>query len=102
PDIGPQYRSTIFPTSDEQARIAKAYVDQLDAARTFNRKIATTIEPGRAFSPAEDYHQDYLTMHPNRMYIVVHDLPKLANLKQLFPDAWRAEPVLVTKTGVSN
>ena len=59
PDVGPQYRSTIFPVNDEQARVAKAFIDQLNRARTFDRAIATTIEPGRAFYPAEDYHQDF-------------------------------------------
>jgi len=102
PDVGPQYRSTIFPTSDEQARVAKAYIEQLDQARAFNAKIVTTIEPGRAFYPAEAYHQDYLTLHPNQPYIVIHDLPKVANLKRLFAESYRAEPVLVAKTGVSN
>jgi peptide-methionine (S)-S-oxide reductase len=100
PDVGPQYRSTIFPTSGEQARVAKAYIDQLDGQRAFPRKIATTLEPGRAFYPAEDYHQDYLTLHPTQMYIVIHDLPKVANLKQMFPQSWREQPVLVAKTGM--
>lgn len=99
PDIGPQYRSTIFAGDDEQARLAKAYIDQLDAAKLFGRKIATTIERGRAFYPAEDYHQDYLTQHPRQPYIVIHDLPKIDNLKRLFPDRYRVEPVLVSKTG---
>jgi peptide-methionine (S)-S-oxide reductase len=102
PDEGPQYRSTIFPTNDEQARVAKAYIDQLNAARAFRSRIVTTIEPGRAFYPAEDYHQDYLSLHPDQMYIVINDLPKVASLKQLFPESWRADPVLVAKTGVSN
>jgi peptide-methionine (S)-S-oxide reductase len=102
PDVGPQYRSTIFPTSDEQARVAKAYIEQLDRAKIFGAKIVTTIEPGRAFYPAEAYHQDYLTLHPNQPYIVIHDLPKVANLKRLFAESYRVEPVLVAKTGVSN
>jgi peptide-methionine (S)-S-oxide reductase len=102
PDVGPQYRSTIFPASDEQARIARAYIDQLDQARIFSARIVTTVEPGRAFYPAEAYHQDYLTLHPNQPYIVINDLPKVAALKRLFPQSWRAEPVLVAKTGLSN
>jgi peptide-methionine (S)-S-oxide reductase len=99
PDVGPQYRSTIFAGDDEQARVAKAYIDQLDAAKSFGRKIVTTIERGRAFYPAEDYHQDYLTLHPRQPYIVINDLPKVENLKRLFPDRYRAEPVLVSRTG---
>ncbi|HEX9559342.1 MAG TPA: peptide-methionine (S)-S-oxide reductase MsrA [Reyranella sp.] len=102
PDVGPQYRSTIFPTNDEQARVAKAYIEQLDLAKIFGAKVVTTIEPGRAFYPAEAYHQDYLTLHPNQPYIVIHDLPKVANLKRLFAESYRAEPVLVARTGPSN
>ena len=86
PDVGTQYRSTIFPTSEAQAKVAKAYIDQLDQAHAFGAKIATTIEPGRTFYPAEGYHQDYLTLHPNQPYIVINDLPKVANLKRLFAE----------------
>ncbi len=99
PDVGPQYRSTIFAGDDEQARLAKAYIDQLDSAKLFGRKIATTIERGKPFYPAEDYHQDYLTLHPTQPYIAIHDLPKIENLKRLFPDRYRVEPALVSKTG---
>jgi peptide-methionine (S)-S-oxide reductase len=101
PDVGPQYRSTIFPTSDEQARIAKAYIDQLNRTGAFSSKVVTTIEPGRPFYAAEGYHQDFLTRHPNHPYIVIHDLPKVAALKSLFPNAYRTEPVLVAKTGLA-
>ena len=100
PDVGPQYRSTIFPGNAEQARIAKAYIEQLDQARLFGGKIATTIETEKAFYPAEAYHQDYLTLNPHQPYIVIHDLPKIANLKRLFVDTYRAEPALVSKTGM--
>ena len=95
PDVGPQYRSTVFPASDEQARVAKAYIAQLDAARVFGRTIATTIEPGRAFYPAEDYHQDFLTRNPHNPYIMINDLPKLTELKRLFPTLYRDKPALV-------
>ena len=100
PDVGTQYRSTIFPTSDEQARVAKAYIDQLDQARVYGAKVVTTIEPGQAFYPAEGYHQDYMTLHPRQPYIAMHDLPKVDALKRLFPQAYRAEPALVSKTGM--
>jgi peptide-methionine (S)-S-oxide reductase len=95
PDAGPQYRSTIFPTSPEQARIAKAYIAQLTQARTFRAAIATTIELDRAFYAAEAYHQDYLTRHPGDPYIAFNDLPKIQDLKRLFPDVYRQQPVLV-------
>jgi peptide-methionine (S)-S-oxide reductase len=100
PDVGTQYRSTIFPTSDEQARVAKAYIDQLDQARIYGGKVVTTIEPGQTFYPAEAYHQDYMTLHPRQPYIAMHDLPKVDNLKRLFPQAYRTEPALVSKTGM--
>ena len=99
PDVGTQYRSTIFAMNDEQAKVAQAYIDQLDAGKLFGRKIVTTIERGRTFYPAEGYHQDYLTLHPNQPYIVFNDLPKIENLKRMFPAIYRPEPALVSKTG---
>jgi peptide-methionine (S)-S-oxide reductase len=95
PDHGTQYRSTIFPVSEEQAGIARAYIDQLNETGLFKGPIVTTIEPLQAFYPAEQYHQDFLTLNPTWPYIVFHDLPKIAALKSLFPDAYREEPVLV-------
>jgi peptide-methionine (S)-S-oxide reductase len=102
PDIGPQYRSAIFPINEEQARVAKAYIAQLDQAHVYRDTIVTTIETGRAFYPAEDYHQDYLTLNPTAPYIVFNDLPKIENLKRLFPKLYREEPVLVLAGKPSN
>ena len=101
PDTGTQYRSAIFPTSDEQAIVAKAYIAQLDTAHAFQSAIVTRIEPGRTFYPAEDYHQDFLTRHPSYPYIVINDLHKVDDLKRLFPDLYRTEPVLVSRAGSS-
>ncbi len=95
PDVGPQYRSSIFPETAEQARIAKAYIAQLDQARAYPKSIVTKIEPGHAFYPAEDVHQDFMTRYPSHPYIAYHDLPKVEALKRFFPAAWRAEPALV-------
>jgi peptide-methionine (S)-S-oxide reductase len=95
PDIGPQYRSAIFPTSAEQARVAAAYIAQLSSAGVFHSPIVTSIEPDQTFYPAEAYHQNYLTSHPSDSYIVINDLPKIANLERAMPDLYRAEPVLV-------
>jgi len=100
PDYGTQYRSAIFPTDDSQARIAAAYIAQLDGAKTFSKPVATKIEPGKSFYPAEGYHQDYLTLHPNAPYIAYNDMPKLEALKRVFPAVWRADPVLVSKEGL--
>jgi peptide-methionine (S)-S-oxide reductase len=98
PDVGTQYRSVIFPSNPEQARVAKAYIAQLSQTRIFNAAIVTKIEPDRPFYPAEDYHQDFLTKHPGHPYIVYNDLPKIDDLKRLFPGVYRAEPVLVAAT----
>jgi peptide-methionine (S)-S-oxide reductase len=95
PDAGPQYRSAIVPTNEEQATIAKAYIAQLDGASVFPYPIVTTVERDRAFYPAESYHQDYMTRHPRDPYILVNDLPKVADLKRLFPGRYRPDPVLV-------
>jgi peptide-methionine (S)-S-oxide reductase len=89
PDAGSQYRSSIFYTSDEQKRIADAYVAQLTANKIYSRPIATKIVPFAAFYPAEDYHQDYLKNHPDDPYITMNDLPKLYDLQKHFPDLYR-------------
>ena len=98
PDTGTQYRSTIFAASAEQAAVAKAYIAQLDQTHAFKRSIVTTIEMGRAFYPAEPYHQDFLVRNPSYPYIVYNDLPKIANLKRLLPGLYRAAAVLVSGT----
>jgi peptide-methionine (S)-S-oxide reductase len=95
PDVGTQYRSAIFPTSAEQADVAKAYIAQLNQAHAFDKAIVTTIEPGHTFYPAESYHQDFLVHNPAYPYIVINDLPKIEAVKQLFPTQYRADPVLV-------
>ncbi|TXH31690.1 MAG: peptide-methionine (S)-S-oxide reductase MsrA [Rhodospirillaceae bacterium] len=96
PDHGTNYRSAIFPASPDQARIAKAYIAQLNQAHVYDAAIVTTIEPDRAFYPAEAYHQDFLVRNPSYPYIVFNDLPKVENLKRLFPDLYRDNPVLVS------
>ena len=89
PDTGSQYRSVIFYTSDEQKRIAEAYIAQLDAAKVYSRSIVTKVEAFKAFYPAEDYHQDFLVRNPTNPYIVYNDLPKLENLRKDFPDLFK-------------
>jgi len=91
PDQGTQYRSAIFYESDEQKRIAESYIAQLNDAKIFRRKIVTQVVPLKAFYPAEDYHQDYATRHPNQPYIVFNDAPKVAHLRQQFPDLYRGQ-----------
>ena len=96
PDSGPQYRTEIFPQNEEQAKVAKAYIAQLDAAKAFPRPIVTkTGTMKAAFYPAEAYHQDYAFNNPRNMYIVINDAPKVENLKQIFADVYREKPVLV-------
>jgi peptide-methionine (S)-S-oxide reductase len=96
PDSGTQYRSVIFTTDAQQAKVAAAYVKQLEAAHVFNAPIVTEVDPLKAFYTAEAYHQDFLTRHPTYPYIVINDLPKVRNLKQVFPTLYRPDPVLVT------
>ncbi len=102
PDTGTQYRSALFPRDAEQAKVAKTYIEQLNAAHVFPSAIVTKIEPGREFFPAEDYHQDYLTLHPSQPYIAFNDMPKLTALKHVFPTLYRADPVLVSKNGTGD
>lgn len=95
PDSGTQYRSTIFAENSEQQKIAQSYIAQLDKAKVFPKPIVTTLETGKTFYPAEEYHQDFLTLNPTYPYIVYNDLPKVANLKSLFPALYSEKPVLV-------
>ncbi|HYK38059.1 peptide-methionine (S)-S-oxide reductase MsrA [Alloacidobacterium sp.] len=88
-DVGPSYRSVIFYADEEQHRIADAYVKQLDAAHVFARPIVTQIVPFKAFYAAEDYHQDYALKNPDNPYIQVCDRPKIAALKQQFPELFQ-------------
>jgi peptide-methionine (S)-S-oxide reductase len=88
PDEGTQYRSAIFYANDEQKRIAQAYIAQLDQAKVFSGPIVTQVAPLQAFYPAEAYHQNYAALHPNQPYIVFNDAPKVAHLRQVFPDLY--------------
>ena len=89
PDHGTQYRSAIFYNTPQQQRVAEAYIKQLTAAKTFSRPIVTQVAKLSAFYPAEAYHQDYLAHHPNQLYIVINDQPKVAALKKQFPAEYR-------------
>ncbi len=89
PDSGTQYRSVIFYGNDEQKRIAEAYIAQLDQAQVFRRPIVTQVVALKTFYPAEAYHQNYATMHPNDTYIMFNDAPKVANLRREFPEMWK-------------
>ena len=86
PDVGPSYRSAIFPQNGEQRRLAASFIAQLRAAK---KPIATRIENG-AFYPAEASHQDFVRRNPLHPYVVVHDRPKLAKLKRAYPQYWKA------------
>lgn len=95
PDHGSQYRNAIFVQSEEEKAVAAAYIAQLDAAGVYPAPIVTTLEPFEAFYPAEQYHQDFLTLNPTYPYIAIHDIPKVVALQQLFPAVWQEQPVLV-------
>ena len=96
PDHGTQYRSNIFYADAAQKAVAQAYVKQLNDTRAFPSEIVTRIDPLGEFFPAENYHQDFLVNNPRYPYIVFNDLPKVANLKRLFPASYREQPVLVS------
>ncbi len=88
PDVGTQYRSAVFYASDDQKRVAEAYIQQLDKAKAFRSPIVTQVAKLPAFWPAEDYHQNYLALHPTQPYIVYNDLPKLAALQKEWPQLY--------------
>jgi peptide-methionine (S)-S-oxide reductase len=95
PDSGTQYRSAIFTTSDEQKKVTDAYIAQLNAAKVYSKPIVTKVGALQGFFPAEDYHQDYLTLHPTQPYIAYNDLPKVENLKKIFAENYIEKPTLV-------
>jgi len=91
PDTGTQYRSAIFYTGEEQKRVAEAYISQLNQEKVFKRPIVTQVTPLNSFYTAEAYHQDYLAHHPDNPYIVIHDMPKIENLRKQFADIYVAK-----------
>ena len=94
PDHGTQYRTAIFFEDEGERQFAADYIAQLDAAKVFPAPIVTTLEALEAFYAAEDYHQNFLTLNPTNQYIAINDMPKIENLKKLFPENYRADPVL--------
>ena len=102
PDEGTSYRSAIFPQDVDQQKVADAYIAQLNAAKAYKKPIATKVGPLEAFFPAEAYHQDYLTLHPNQPYIAYNDLPKVENLKKIFAQNYSEKPALVSGAKLTN
>jgi peptide-methionine (S)-S-oxide reductase len=102
PDSGTQYRSAIFTTNDEQKKVTDAYIAQLNAAKVYRKPIVTKVGPLEGFYPAEAYHQDYLTLHPNQPYIAYNDIPKVENLKKIFAENYIEKPTLVSSAKVTN
>ena len=101
PDVGTSYRSEIFFANPAQERIARAYVAQLEAAHAFDQPIVTRIEPLSGFYPAEAEHQDFLIHHPNSLYIVINDLPKIVNLKRIYPELFSEKAAALSGTGAA-
>ena len=91
PDTGTQYRSAIFYSTDEQKRIAQAYIDQLNRAKVFAGPIVTQVAPLKSFNEAEAYHQDYLVNHPDQPYIVINDMPKVESLRKQLPGLYKVK-----------
>jgi peptide-methionine (S)-S-oxide reductase len=102
PDSGPQYRSAIFTANDEQKKVADAYIAQLNAAKVYRKPIVTKVGALDAFYPAEEYHQDYLTLHPTQPYIAYNDLPKVEALKKIFAENYIEKPTLVNSAKATN
>ena len=102
PDTGTQYRSEIFTTTAEQKKVADAYIAQLNAAKVYKKPIVTKVGMLDGFFPAEAYHQDYLTLHPNQPYIAYNDLPKVENLKNIFAQNYLEKPTLVSASKAAN
>jgi peptide-methionine (S)-S-oxide reductase len=94
PDVGTQYRSSVFYADETQKKIATAYISQLDAAHAFARPIVTRVDPLKGFYAAEDYHQDYLIHNPSQPYIAMYDIPKIENFRKTFPELYSGAPVL--------
>jgi peptide-methionine (S)-S-oxide reductase len=97
PDVGTQYRSSIFYANDEQKRVAESYIGQLTKAGVFGAPIVTQVAPLKGFFPAEGYHQDYLLLNPTSPYIVYNDLPKIRNFQKLLPVLYQSKAVTVTE-----
>ena len=86
PDYGRQYRSAIFYKDAEQKKVADAYIKQLQEAQVFHKPVVTEVVALKEFYPAEEYHQDFVKLHPNHPYVMVNALPKLEKLKKQFPE----------------
>jgi peptide-methionine (S)-S-oxide reductase len=99
PDVGTQYRSVIFYADDTQRHIAESYIAQLDKDKVFGQPIVTKVDALQGFYAAEGYHQDFYLKNPQNPYIVINDLPKIKNLKALFPDYYRDPPVTAGTSG---
>ncbi len=93
PDSGTQYRSNIFYVGESQRTIAQAYIAQLERAEGVRTRDRHRVDPLKAFYPAEDYHQDFLQQNPDHPYIVINDLPKIDNLRKIFPAVYRERPI---------
>jgi peptide-methionine (S)-S-oxide reductase len=88
PDVGTQYRSAIFYTTDDQKKATEAYIDQLNKSHVYSRPIVTQVAAFTKFWPAEASHQNYAELHPNDPYIAINDAPKVVNLRKEFPDLY--------------
>ncbi len=95
PDVGTQYRSAIFAQDETQKRVAESYIAQLNQDAVFPKPIVTSVSPKAEFFPAEQYHQDYLNSNPTNAYIAINDMPKVNDLKRLFPELYRDQPILI-------
>ena len=91
-DVGTQYRSAIFYSSDQQKQLAEAFIADLTAAKAYKKPIMTTLEPLKGFYPAEAHHQNYVCRNPNQGYIEAVALPKVEKVREKFKDLLKPEP----------
>ena len=96
PDHGTQYRSAVYADDAAQRDATRAYIAQLQQARAYSRPVVTTVDGGKPFQAAEGYHQNYLTLHPESLYIRINDQPKVAALQRMYPQLYRDKPRLVS------
>lgn len=89
PDVGPNYRSIVFPDGDVERELVREYIDSLDAAHVYQRSIVTKIATLQSFEAAEPSEQRYAERHPHSPYILINDAPKVRALKKRFPALYR-------------
>jgi peptide-methionine (S)-S-oxide reductase len=85
-DVGTQYRSAVFYTTETQKEIAETYIKDANASNADGDPIVTEVVPLNTFYEAENYHHDYFTNHQNQGYCIAVINPKLEKVQQKYAD----------------